>query len=381
MKFLPLIWAGLWRKPLRTLFTMLSILVAFLLFGMLQGVNSGLNHSAANAHVNRLLTISRTSFVVPLPFAYLPQIEAVPGVSGATYTTWFGSYFQDPKNFVAAFPIVAERYFTLYPELKLPPDQRDALSRTRTGAVIGAELAKKYGWKIGDRVPLHSTIWVKGDGNSDWSFEVVGIFDDPEDPAQANGMFFNFSYFDEARSLGKGTVGWYIVGMADPGQAAQVGAAIDHLFANSSDETKSQTEKEFSQALLKQVGDINFIVTAILGAVFFTLLFLTGNTMMQSFRERIPELAVLKTLGFTGRGVLALVLAETVVLCLSASVLGLAIAAAIFPYLAATIGVVSLAPEVAALGVGIAVLLAFVTGLPPALRAQRLNIVDALAGR
>src|SRR5579859_6577244 len=227
----------------------------------------------------------------------------------------------------------------------------DTWKRTRTGAVIGAGLAQKYGWKIGDHVPLHSTIWTKPDGTSDWTFDVVGIYEAPQDRAQENAFFFNHAYFDEARSFGKGKVGWYVVRIKDPTTAAATGAAIDRLFLNSQDETKTQTEKEFQQSFLKQIGDINFIVTAILGAVFFTLLFLTGNTMMQSLRERIPELAVLKTLGFTDGGVLALVFGESILLCVSAALVGLGGATLMFPGMKAFVGVASLPPVVAGLGV------------------------------
>jgi putative ABC transport system permease protein len=381
MKYIPLIWAGLWRKRARTIFTLLSILVAFLLFGLLQGVNSAFDRGIQGANVNRLYVENRVTFTEPLPYSYLSQIEAVPGVNGVAWASWFGTYYQDPKNFVFSFPVDAERYFDLYPEDRLPKDQLNALIHTRTGAVIGSELAKKYGWKIGDHVPLHSTIWTKPDGTSDWTFDIVGIYDDPEDPARANQFFFNHTYFDEGRSFGKGTVGWYIVRIADPSKAAEITQTIDNLFANSSDETRTLTEKENAQSFLKQLGDINFMVTAIVGAVFFTLLFLTGNTMMQSIRERIPELAVLKTIGFSDSGVLLLVLGEALMLCLASAILGLAAATAIFPAMRDVAGVVSLPKVVIVIGLGAAVLLAFVTGLPPAWRARSLNIVDALAGR
>jgi len=381
MKFFPLIWAGLWRKKARTIFTLLSIVVAFLLFGMLQGVNSAFNNSIDKANVNRLTTVSKIAFTEALPYSYLTQIEALPGVSAVTWLSWFGSYYQDPKNFVFSFPTDPARFFDMYPEFVLPPDQLEAFKTKRTGAVIGTEVAKKYGWKIGDTVPLHSTIWTKTDGTSDWNFEIVGIFSDPADPAQANGFYFSHTYFDEGRSFGKGKVGWYIVRVKDPAQSAVIAENIDKLFANSQDETKTQTEKEFGQAFLKQLGDINFIVTSILGAVFFSLLFATGSTMMQSVRERIPELAVLKTLGFTDTGVLSLVLAEALLLCLTSAVLGLGLAALIFPALKSFVGVASLPGAAIAPGAGVAFALALITGLPPALRAQRLNIVDALAGR
>jgi putative ABC transport system permease protein len=380
VKFLPLLWAGLWRKRTRTIFTLLSIVVAFLLFGMLQGVNSVFNNAVNAAAVDRLDVVSRVTFTEPLPYAYLAQIESIPGVAAVAYQSWFGTYYQDPKNFVFSFPLDPERFFPMFPELHLPKDQLAALVHTRTGAVIGRELAKKYGWKIGDRVPLHSVIWTQAsDGSSDWQFDIVGIFDGPTN--QASSFFFNYSYFDEARAFSKGKVGWYIVKVKDPAEAMRVAAAIDKRFANSPDETKTQTEKEFSQSFIKQQADINFIVSAILGAVFFTLLFLTGNTMMQSVRERIPELAVLKTLGFTDLGVVTLVLAEALVLCVVAALLGLGIAAGIFPALKDFIGEAHLPADVLVLGAAVAVLLALATGLPPAWRAARLNIVDALAGR
>jgi putative ABC transport system permease protein len=339
--------------------------------------NNALNASA----VDRLNVVSRISFTESLPFSYLAQIESLPGVAGVAYQSWFGTYYQDPKNFVFSFPVDPVRFFPLYPELQLPRDQLAALTRTRTGAVVGRELAKKYGWKIGDRVPLHSVIWTQTNGSSDWAFDIVGIYDAPRDPNQAISFFFNYSYFDEARSFAKGTVGWYVVKVKDPKQAMQVAAEIDKRFANSSDETKTQTEKEFAQSFIKQQGDISFIVTSILGAVFFTLLFLTGNTMMQSVRERVPELAVLKTLGFTDLAVVVLILGEALLLCLVAALLGLAIAAGIFPALKSVIGEARLPADVVTSGFAVAVLLALLTGLPPAWRTTRLNIIDALAGR
>jgi putative ABC transport system permease protein len=380
VKFLPLLWAGLWRKRARTIFTLLSIVVAFVLFGMLQGVNAVFNNAVNAAAVDRLDVVSRVTFTEPLPYGYLSQIESIPGVAGVAYQSWFGTYYQDPKNFVFSFPLDPERFFPLFPELHLSKNELAALVHTRTGAVIGRDLAKKYGWKVGDRVPLHSVIWTQAsDGSSDWQFDIVGIFDGPTN--DASSFFFNYSYFDEARAFSKGKVGWYIVKVKDPKEAMQVAAAIDKRFANSADETKTQTEKEFSQSFIKQQADINFIVTAILGAVFFTLLFLTGNTMMQSVRERVPELAVLKTLGFTDFAVVALVLAEALVLCLIAALIGLGIAALIFPAMKDYIGEAHLPANVLVFGAALAVLLALCTGLPPAWRTARLNIVDALAGR
>jgi putative ABC transport system permease protein len=381
MKYFPLIWVGLWRKPSRTVFTLLSVVIAFLLFGLLQGVNAAFDQSIASADVDRLIVESRISFTEGLPYADLAQIEGMPGVNGVAFASFIITEYQDRKNAMVAFAVDPARYFSVTPELVVPPDQLDALVHTRTGAIVGQALATKYGWKIGDRLPLHARNWANRDGSSDWSFEIVGIFHNAKDSAQEQAIVINHGYFDEARSIGKGTVGWYIVRIADPLQAVGVAAAIDKLFANSADETRTVTEKEFSQSFLKQVGDINFIVTAIIGAVFFMLLFLTGNTMMQSMRERIPEFAVLKTLGFSETRVLMLVLTEALVLCLAAALAGLALAALTFPMLKQVVGVTSLPGGVILTGLACAILLALTVGLPPALRARRLSIVDALAGR
>ncbi len=381
MKYLPLIWAGLTRKKLMTTFTLLSIVVAFLLFGLLQGVNSAFSRGVEGAHLDRLVVQGKVSMTDQLPVAYRQQIANVAGVTGLTFASWFGGYYQDTKNNIFSFAVDASTYFALFPEIQLPRNEFDTLVKTRTGAVIGRALADKYGWKIGDTIPIKSTIWTKTDGTADWSFQVVGVFTTPGDPGAEQRLFLNNDYFDEARSLNKGMVGWYSVHIDNPSHATAISAAIDRLFANSDHETKTVTEKEFQQSFLKQIGDINFIVSSIVGAVFFALLFLTGNTMMQSVRERIPEFAVLKTLGYSDRAVLTLVVAEGLVLSLTAAALGLVGAAAAFPMLQDFVGVPSLPPAVVGQGLFYAVLLALVTALAPGLRVARLNIVDALAGR
>ena len=379
MKFIPLIWAMLWRKKVRTSLSLLSIMIAFLLFGMLQGVNSAFKETIERSNVNRLVVTNRISITENLPYAYMQQIEALPGVERVSHESWFGPYYQDPKNFIAAFPVEPEREFPAHPEYQVPADQLAALEHTRDGAIVGAHLATKYGWKIGDRIPLHSTIWVKAaDGNSDWDFDIVGLYQDPADRSREDAMFFNYKYFDEARSFAKGTVGWYIVVVKDPSQSAVVAKEIDDRFANSPDETKTQTEKEFQQSFMKQIGDINLIVTYILFAVFFALLFAVGSTVMQAVREQVPELAVLKTLGFSDTRMLVLVLVQSLTLCVVAALLGLGLAELMFPGLRNTLGVVKLPPTVILEGVLMAALLAVATGIVPAWRAKRLVIVEAL---
>ena len=333
MKYFPLIWAGLTRKKLRTLFTILSIMIAFLLFGLLQGVNSAFSNSVKGADLDRLVVQGKISLTEQLPIAYRDRIARVPGVTGLTFATWFGGYYKDPTNNIFSYPVDVPTYFRVFPDIELAPDQLAAFAATRTGAVVGRGLADRIGWKIGDTVPIKSAIWTKKDGGYDWCFKIVGIFRMPNDPGQEQRVLINNDYFEEGRSLGNGTVGWYYVRIDDPSHAAAISQSIDRLFANSDHETKTVSEKEFLQAFLRQIGDVNFIASAIIGAVFFTLLFLTGNTMMQSVRERIPEFATLKAIGYPNGAVLSMIVAEGLILSLTAAMLGLAVSAAVFPIL------------------------------------------------
>ncbi len=376
-----LVWAGLWRKPVRTVFTVLSIAVAFLLFGLLQGVNAWFSGLATNAHADRLIVVSRISQVEPLPVAHLQKIEQLAGIRRATSVGVFSGVYQSRGNDVLVYATDAEAFFDIYPEWRTAPDQLRALAVTRTGAIVGDVLMKAYGWKLGDRIPLATSV-VKQDGSSVWDLEIVGSYDVKGSPSEANRVITNYAYFDEARQFDKGRVFGFIVSIDNPARSAPMCAGIDALFANSSDETLSQDEREYAQAQLRQIGDISTMVNAIVGAVLFTLLFLTGNTMMQSVRERIPELAVLKAMGFSDGMLTALVLVESVLLCLVAALLGLAAAAAVFPVTASLgIGGGALPSSVIVFGVAIALVLALVSGLPPARRVQRMTIVDSLAGR
>jgi len=381
MKFFPLVWASLWRKKTRTIFTLLSIVIAFLLFGLLQGINTWMSAFGTGSNANRLYIVSRVSQVQPLPSAYLHLIEAVPGIRRSTYIAGFTGYYQEKSNTLVAFATDVKTFFDLYPEWQVAPERLAAMSRTRAGAIVAAPLMRAFGWKIGDRIPLRTSV-VKRDGSADWNFEIVGIYDVPSTPAEANRILVNYAYFDEARLLERGTAWAFVVAVDDPTRSAEICAAVDALFVNSAYETVTQDEKAYVQGQLRQLGDVSLMANAIVAAVLFTLLFLTGNTMMQSVRERTPELAILKTVGFSDRSVTMLVLIESVVLCVLAASLGLAAAAAVFPVTAALgIGGSALPIKVVAVGLAIAVALALVSGLPPAWRAQRLVIVDALAGR
>ena len=387
MKYLQLVWAALLRRKTRTLFTLLSVVAAFLLFGLLDSVRGAFAGAGSTVNgLTRLVTISKITFTMQLPKSLLERIQAVPGVADVTYANWFGGIYQDPKNF---FPneAVSPNFLDAYPEWRMSAEQRAAFHNTRTGAVAGAKLAKQFHWKVGDRIPLQGTIFPQKDGSNTWTFDLVGIYTvaDPKMKAQENALLFNWDYFDEARAFGNGSVGWYVVRVADPARADTIAQAVDAISVNSDHETKTQSEHAFQLAFLSQFGDIGLIVGAIMAAVFFTLILLTGNTMAQAVRERIPELAILKTIGFTSGNVLGLLLAEALLLLLIGGAIGVLIAGSVATGLEATTGAV-FPPIVTSLTVwmralGLMLLIGLVVGALPAYRGLRLRIVDALAGR
>jgi len=386
VRYLPLLWSGLFRKKTRTVLTLLSIVVAFALFGLLQAVQVAFESGADAADAKRLLTTARYSIIEPLPMSYLRRIEQVPGVVGVASADWFGAKYQNESNAFPVFAVDPARYLDMYPEFTIAPAHREAFARTRTGAIAGKRLADRFGWKVGQKLPISSEIHPKTDGSLNWEFDLVGILDADDPAVQGNTdmVLINVAYFDEARQSGRGKTGWYIVRIVDSTQARAISATIDTLFTNSPDETKTQPEKEFALGFAKQIGDIGALVTRILIAVFFTILILTGNTMAQSIRERIPELAILKTLGFSDGKVTALVLAEAAVLLILGGAIGMGSAVAAMPALNGSTGgrfpPLFVGPETWLLAAAIAALVALCIGLPPALRANRLKIVDALSG-
>jgi putative ABC transport system permease protein len=386
VKFLPLLWAQLFRRKTRTVLTLLSVLVAFLLFGLLQAVQVAFESGADAADAKRLLTTARYSIIEPLPMAYGSRIERVPGVVAVANADWFGAKYQNESNAFPVFAVDPARYLDMYPEFTISSAHREAFVKTRTGAIAGRRLVDRYGWRVGQKLPIASEIHTKTDGSLNWEFDLVGVFD-AEDPAvrgNTDVVLINVAYFDEARQFGRGKTGWYIVRVADSEQAKTISADIDRQFINSPDETKTQPEKEFAIGFAKQIGDIGALVTRILLAVFFTILILTGNTMAQSIRERVPELAILKTLGFSDGTVTVLVLGEALLLLLLGGGVGMVAAVSLMPMLNGATGgrfpPLFVAGETWLLAVGIALALALVIGLPPALRVRRLRIVDALAG-
>jgi putative ABC transport system permease protein len=387
VKYLQLVWSAMFRRKTRTVFTLLSVLAAFLLFGLLDSVRSAFANAASSvAGVDRLVTVSKISFTMSLPKSLLSGIGALPGVAKVTYANWFGGIYQDPKNFFAN-EAVADNFFDLYPEWQLSAAERTAFHNTRTGAVVGESLARKFHWKLGDKIPLQATIFPQKSGGNAWTFDLVGIYrvSNPKQKNQESILFFNWDYFDEARAFGNGNVGWYITQVSDRSLAQQVATAVDALSTNSDHETKTQTEQAFNAAFVSQYGDIGLIVGAIMGAVFFTLILLTGNTMAQAVRERVPELAVLKTIGFSNHSVLALLLAESVLLIVLGGAIGLLLAGVVVDAVRAAVGEAVPMTRVGAAiwlrGIALMLLIGLIVGALPARRGMRLRIVDALAGR
>ena len=388
MKYLHLVWASLFRRKTRTFLTLVSIIAAFVLFGLLDAVRTSFSQAGQSANgAQRLQTASKLSFIQTLPQSLEAQIAAVPGVKIVTYANWFGGAYQDPHNQIFSFA-VEPNYLDLYPEIAVSADQRKAFADTRTGALVGEVLAQRYKWKVGDKVPLQSTIYPDREGSKNWSFDIVGILHSTD--KKSSGFFdqmflLNWKYFDETTPYNRGQVGWYVARVADVNEADRVAKAIDTISANSDHETRTQTEQAATASWMKQLADIGLIVGSIMGAVFFTLLLLSGNTMIQAVRERTSELAVLKTIGFSNLSVLAMVLAESVLLLVLGGLAGLGIASLLIPVVSAGSGGMLNLPRVGAdswvLGIVLMTLIGVLVGALPSWRAMRLNIVDALAGR
>ncbi len=379
MKFFALVWAAVYRKPLRTVLTLSSIFIAFLLFGMLQSVSVAFSEGPDLAGVDRLVVAPKYSIIDSIPASYQQRLAQVKGVVRMAHQTWFGGTFKEARNFFPRWPVPPKEFLEVFPEYRMPADQREAFITTRTGAIVGKSIADQFGLKVGDKITLIPDIWQNKDGKP-WEFDLVGIFQ-VDDENLENQMLMNYDYFDEYRQMGRGGVGNITVQIDDPDRAAEIAIEIDGMFANSSNETKTSTEKAYNQMFAKQLGDIGFIMTSILSAVFFTILLLTGNTMSQAIRERIPELAILKTVGFTNIGVLVIVLAEAVLVALVGGIPGIALAGFVLPGLGQQVpflGGAEMTSTVVIQGIVLALLLGLAAGLPPALRAMRLNIVDAL---
>ena len=381
MKFVNLVWSNLKRRKVRTFLTLSSIAVAFLLFGYLAAIRVALSSGVDVAGADRLVVRHKVSIIQQLPESYEARIEQIASVADATHATWFGGIYQEPKNFFAQMPVKPEEFLEMYPEYLLSEEEKARWLETRIGAVAGRVTADRFGWKVGDRIPIQATAWTHSGGKRTWEFDLVGIYEGAEKGTDTSNFLFRYDFFDEARDLGRGQVGWYYVRVEDADKAVDVAKAIDDQFANSPFETKAETEGAFLKAFADQVGDIGTIIMAVLAAVFFTILLVAGNTMAYSVRERVGELAVLKAVGFTDRQVLGLVLAEALWLAVVGGFLGLGIGWYLISLGDPTNGALPVfyfPPRDIVLGTVLVFALGFAAGILPALEARRLRIADGL---
>jgi putative ABC transport system permease protein len=379
VRFLPLVWKNVWRRKFRTTFTLLAVFIAFLLFGILMTIRTAFSFGVEIAGLDRLVLINKVSLIIPLPLSYQNQLQAVSGVEVVTHQTWFNGIYQDPANFFANIAVEPERFLQIYPEFVVPPDQVKAWLADRQGVIVGRDLAERFGWKIGDRIPLTGTIWQPKQGQV-WEFNIAGIYDGA-DGVDRTQFFFRYDYLDENRAQGEGLVGWYVVKIADPAQSVELSRRFDEMFANSSAETKTTTEKGFVESFASQVGDIGAIMIAISSTVLFMFGLVAASTMAQSVRERTSEIAVLKTLGFADGAILALVFAESLFVALVGGGLGLALAWLFVQGGDPTGGLLPifvLQSRDVVLGVVLMVAMGVLAGVMPAVGAMRLRITDAL---
>ena len=381
MKYLPLIWSGIWRKPGRTILIMLQVGVAFTLFGVLQGMKTGVEVAIQKIRADLLFVQPNAFGEPPLPLSYKDRLQRLPGVKQVSFADGILGTYQKPNQFVYVLGLPPDDiWLDLVPGiLKVTPKDLQALRENRTGVLVSADIAAKYGWKMGDRIPLTSAV-LQSNGSGNWVFDIVGTFTAHETSA-GSYIVGNYAYIDDSRVANKGTVRNFYVVAADPSRAQAVAGLIDQTFANAPSETSTNSMRENAQQGLQAIGDVNFVIRSIVTAVFAALLFSTATMLMQGIRERTSELAMLKTLGFTGRAVFLLIVTETTLICLSGALIGLGLAGLAFPYTAKWIPGLTMPLVVIEVGVVAACLVAWVSGALPALRASKLRIVDALAGR
>jgi putative ABC transport system permease protein len=377
MKFLPLVLANLGRKKVRTLLTLGSFAVALFLFGLLVAIRGAFNQGVDVAGNDRLMIINRTSLIQPLPLPYRDRIQRIPGITDVTFASWFGGVYQDERNFFAQFAIEPETYRTVYPEFRIPEDQWQAFLADRAGCVAGAALAERFGWKIGDRIPIKGTAFP-----GTWEFNLQAIYEGRTAQDDLTQFWFQRKYFEEkGPPFLKGLVGWYVLRISNPDDAVRVSKAIDEEFSNSAYETRTQTEKAMAASFVKQMGNIEFLILSIGAVVFFTLLLVIGNTMATAVRERTSELAVLKALGYSDRFVLGIVIAESLLLAVVGGGAGLALAKGFSLRGDPTGGMLPIfyiPPVSLAAGLALALAVGVAAAIIPAISAMRLRVVEAL---
>jgi len=381
-RWLPLVWANLKRRKLRFAFTLISILLAFLMFGMLDALRTSLSQAVNLAGADRIMSMSKVNITVSLPRGYYEKVKAVPGVRAVVPLNWFGGLYKDSKQQLQVLACDPEQLVAVYPELKVKPEQFEAWKHDRQGVIVGPTLANQFGWKVGDRIPIRSDIWRKANGGDTWEFNIVGIYDASGSGVDKATIYFHYDYFNESLQYGKDQVGWMVVRVADPAQSDALSKSIDAMFANSPFETKTATEREFVKRVLEQMGNIGLILVSVTTAVFFTMLLVTANTMAQSVSERTNEIGVLKTLGFSGQSILTLVLLEALLLTFTGGMLGLVLAFLMAGAMGEAIKdffpLFRIGANTFVVGAVLMLLFGLITGAWPALTAMRLKIVDAL---
>jgi putative ABC transport system permease protein len=382
MKFIPLVWRNLWRRKFNTLFTTAAIFFSFVLFGALMAFRAAFSLGVDVAGADRLVMIHKVSFIQLLPGSYKERILGVEGVKDITHANWFGGIYQDPSNFIANMAIEPESYLRMYPEFEVSDEHKKAFLADRTGAIVGVDTMKRFGWKVGDRIPLQSPIYRKPDGTA-WEFTIDGTYDSKVKGTDKTQFFFQYAFLEQVLrdSPFEGQVGWYVIRVENPDQSAELAKRIDALFANSPAETKTATEKAFVSDFAKQIGDIGTIVVAIVAVAMFMILIVTANTMAHAIRSRTNELGVLKAVGFTDRLILVMVLLESSAIAIVGGGLGLAVAWAIISRGDPTNGLLPafyFPASALIIGAGLVVLLGFLAGAIPAWQASKLRIVEAL---
>lgn len=377
MKFLPLVWAGLWRKPVRSILTASCISLAFVLLGLLQGVNAGFARAIANAHREFLVTGTRVRGGAPMPISAMEMIRRIPGVKEVAPRAYFMGTFRDarPTDFFAAIATEPATFFRMQPQLPVARQALEAMVETRDGILVTPSELERFGWKVGDRITLHSST-LKTDGTSDWAFDILGTFNTP---APASFGVINYAYFDSYRAADRDTAEIFYVRIADPNRSIATAAAIDRIFANSSHETRTRSQRTRAETQAKQLGDVEFFTDAIMGAVLFTLAFLTGNTLRESFRQRRREFAVLASIGYSSARIVKLAYSEALLLYLPPAAFGLLIARLLVPLAKQVMGVLLVSPSVAVAGLLCAACLAFVGAVLPARNLARMQVATALA--
>lgn len=382
MTYLRLLRKNLTRKKLRLALTVFSIFTAFLIFGVLKTFDNALNAGIDLAGADRLITTSKVSLIQPLPYAHYTKIRATEGVENVTHASWFGGYYQDPKNFIASFAVEATSYLDIYPEIFIPKEQLANFLANRRGVLVGEKLVQQYNWKIGDTLPLISSIWTNQDGSRTWEFQIAGIFSDPNEEFDTRSLMFHYDYFNEGRTGARDTIGWLIIKTETPDLNEAVSKAIDSQFANSPNETKTDTEAAFGKAFLEQFGNIGLIITSVVGAAFFTILLIAGNTMILAVRERTNEIAVMKTLGFSNGRIFALIVLEALLLVLLGGLPAVGFSWILIEVLKGAVGgglpPMTLTPFILLQAIGYMLLLGLVTGGLPAFNAVRIHVAVAL---